>query len=811
VFTSTYRLQLSPAQDFAAARALVGYLVDLGVGALYCSPILQAAPGSTHGYDVVDPTHANDELGGEAGRAELVAALRTAGLGVLVDLVPNHMGVAVPAANPSWWSLLREGASSPYAAWYDADLSVPILLPVLGSPEAVEELTLSDDRTELHYYEHRFPIAEGTADGTPQEVHERQHYRLVHWRRGNAELTYRRFFDVSDLAAVRVDDPEIFDATHAEVLRWRAAGELDGLRIDHPDGLTAPGAYLRRLRAALDSRGSGPAWLLVEKILSPDETLPLSWPVDGTTGYEALREIQGLFVDPRGEALVDAVAAEHTGARTALSATEYTARRLVTDEILVAEVARIAALVPGETVSGGTSQTLEEEEHADRTTRSTAPNTDDPAKVRDAVAELLCSFPVYRSYLPEGRGDLDRAVDTAATARPELAGTIGTIHAAMVADPDGPLARRVEQTSGMVTAKGVEDTTFYRWNRFVALNEVGGDPDRFGVTPVAFHAATAAREAATPATMTTLSTHDTKRSEDVRARLAVLSEVTAEWGAFLRSVSARHPLPSENGDHGGSLDLLAWQSLLGAWPISAERLSGYLSKAAKEAKLVTSHVDAVAEADEKIAAWPGEVLGSPETVAEIEAFVARLDPHGRANSLGQKLVALAGPGIPDVYQGTELFEYSLVDPDNRRPVDFELRRRLLTRLDGGWMPSPTSDDPDEVAATKLAVTTAALRLRRFRPELFTGYAPLAASGPAADHALAFARGGPAGRERLVAVATRLPVGLAAQGGWADTVLPLPGGADDWTDVVSGAPVEGNAPALATLLARSPVALLVRPA
>jgi (1->4)-alpha-D-glucan 1-alpha-D-glucosylmutase len=311
--------------------------------------------------------------------------------------------------------------------------------------------------------------------------------------------------------------------------------------------------------------------------------------------------------------------------------------------------------------------------------------------------------------------------------------------------------------------------------------------------------------------MTTLSTHDTKRSEDVRARLAVLSEVTAEWGAFLRSVSARHPLPSENADHGGSLDLLAWQSLLGAWPISAERLSGYLTKAAKEAKLVTSHVDAVAEVDEKIAAWPAEVLGTPETVAEIEAFVARLDPPGRANSLGQKLVALAGPGIPDVYQGTELFEYSLVDPDNRRPVDFELRRRLLTRLDGGWMPSPTSRDADEVAATKLAVTTAALRLRRFRPELFTGYAPLPASGPAADHAVAFARGGPAGRERLVAVATRLPVGLAAQGGWGDTVLPLPGGADDWTDVVSGAPVEGNAPALATLLARSPVALLVRPA
>src|SRR4051812_16419952 len=429
---STYRLQISPEQDFAAARDLVAYLDALGVGALYCSPILQAAPGSMHGYDVVDPTRANDQLGGESGRRDLVATLRAAGLGVLVDLVPNHMGVAVPEANPSWWSLLRDGPDSEYASWYDADLSQPLLIPVLGSPEDLSALELVDG--ELRYYEHRYPVAPGTGEGSPQEVHERQHYRLVHWRRGNAELTYRRFFDVSDLAAVRVDDPAVFDATHAEVLRWRAAGQLDGLRIDHPDGLSAPGAYLRRLRAALGDD----AWLLVEKILGPDETLPLSWPVDGTTGYEALREVQGLFVDPRGEALVDAVTAEHTGVREGLSPTEHAARRLVTDEILVAEVRRIAALVPGD---------------------------DDPEKVRDAVAELLCSFPVYRSYLPEGRSSLDRAVDTAATARPELAAIVRTIHAGMLAEPDGALTRRIEQTSGMVTAKGVEDTTFYRWNR----------------------------------------------------------------------------------------------------------------------------------------------------------------------------------------------------------------------------------------------------------------------------------------------------------------------------------------------------------
>lgn len=254
--------------------------------------------------------------------------------------------------------------------------------------------------------------------------------------------------------------------------------------------------------------------------------------------------------------------------------------------------------------------------------------------------------------------------------------------------------------------------------------------------------------------------------------------------------------------------------MLGAWPITEERLAGYLTKASKEAKLVTAHVDAVPEVDEAIAAWPGQVLGDPEAVAEIEAFVAAIGAHGRSNALGQKLLQLAGPGVPDVYQGTELFEYSLVDPDNRRPVDFDLRRRLLERLDGGWMPSLDGGDeadPDELAAVKLAVTSAALRLRRFRPELFTGYAPLPASGPAASHAVAFARGGPAGRERLVAVATRLPAGLGASGGWRDTVLPLPAAADDWTDVVTGRPVDGSAPALGALLDRFPVALLVRPA
>ena len=402
--------------------------------------------------------------------------------------------------------------------------------------------------------------------------------------------------------------------------------------------------------------------------------------------------------------------------------------------------------------------------------------------MRDAVAELLCSFPVYRSYLPEGRASLDRAVDTAATARPELAEIVRTIHAGMLAEPDGALTRRVEQTSGMVTAKGVEDTTFYRWNRFVALNEVGGAPDRFGVAPAEFHARAAARDAATPATMTTLSTHDTKRSEDVRARLAVLSELTAEWGAFLRTASARHPLPSP------SLELLAWQSVLGAWPITEERLAGYLTKASKEAKLVTAHVDAVPEVDEAIAAWPGQVLGDPEAVAEIEAFVAR-DRRARAGRTRWARSSCSSPGRAS-------------PTSTRAPSSSSTRSSTPTT---GGPSTSTCAAGCSSASTAAGCRRSMATSRRARGGEARGHvrgAAPAALPPRAVHRLRAAARLRAGRRRTpsrspaaarpVASASwrsrpGCPVGLEAPGGWRDTVLPLPGGADDWTDVSPAGP------------------------
>jgi (1->4)-alpha-D-glucan 1-alpha-D-glucosylmutase len=763
---STYRVQLGPGLTFSGAAELIPYLRDLGVGAMYTSPVLAAVPGSTHGYDVVDPTRLSPGLGGDRGFADLAFRLREAGLGLVVDIVPNHMGIALPAANPTWWDVLRLGRASPFARFYDIDWDrAPIMVPVLADAAAVADLAIIDGQ--LAYHDLRFPLAPGTEGGTPQQVHERQHYRLTDWHRADSELNYRRFFEVTTLAAVRVEDPVVFRATHEMVLRCVADGLVTGLRVDHPDGLADPGAYFRRLAVAAPS-----AWLVVEKILGADERLPALWPVAGTTGYDALRLVSGLFVDTGCEPAVTAFAAAECGPQD-LRQMEHDAKQWVAEHILLAEVRRIA-----------------------RAARRCLPaGQSEPRQIEPAVAELLASFSVYRSYLADDEADaLQTAAAEASRRAPGLAATIGALARRMTADPVGELAERVQQTAAMVMAKGVEDTVFYRYNRFIALNEVGGDPGRFGVTPEEFHSRVGDVAAGDhPRSMTALSTHDTKRSEDVRARLAVLSELPDEFAAAVRRWSARARLPEP------TLNLLAWQSLVGAWPISQERLVRYLEKASREAKIATSWTEPNAEFDAAVAAWPKTVLTDGQLAADVEAFVTQVRDAGWSNALGQKLVQLAMPGVPDLYQGSELWDLFLVDPDNRRPVDFERRRDLLTRIDGGWLPGL-----DDSGAAKLLIVTRALRLRRDRPELFGGsYEPLPAQGPAADHLFAFARCG----GHLVAVATRLPVTLQRAGGWRGTTLPT--GPGPWTDVLTGQPVPSGWVAAEDLLQRYPVALLVR--
>lgn len=763
--TSTYRLQLRPGFGFVEAEALVPYLRELGVGAVYVSPVLDATPGSTHGYDVTDPTRARPELGGPDGWDSLTDAVRDAGMGLVVDVVPNHMSVEVPKANPWWWSVLAEGEASPWAGHFDVDWSRGrVLVPVLGDDADVAELAVDGD--ELTYYDHRFPIDAATladpgfASLTPQQVHDRQHYELVGWRRGASELNYRRFFDITTLAAVRVEDETVFDDAHREVLRWVAEGRVTGLRIDHPDGLSDPGGYLRRLHEAAPD-----AWLVVEKILHPGEDLPASWPADGTTGYDAMREVEGVLLDPAGEAPWQALS-ERLGAPSDYAAVEEDARRMVTEKVLVAEVRRIAGLL------------RDVPEDAART----------------AVAETMVAFGVYRSYLPEGEDDWTQAIDTARSRRPDVAEALAALDAQVREDPQGELATRIQQTSGMVVAKGTEDTTFYRFTRFAALNEVGGSPDVWGVDVEGFHALAAAREAHHPSAMTALTTHDTKRSEDTRARMLVLAEVADEATSAIAAWSARCGLDEP------ALDLLAWQTLLGAWPISDERLTDYLLKAARESKIRTTWTETDEAFEESIRAWPARVRA--EVGDEVQSLVDRIEGPARTVSLGQKLLQLAGPGVPDVYQGTEGWDHSLVDPDNRRPVDHDAYRDVLRRLDDGWVP-----EVDASGAAKTSLVRRVLTLRRDRPELFVGYGAVAARGPAADHALAFGRS-----DDLVAVVTRLPMGLEARGGWTETTLPL--GAGTWTDVLTGTvldevgPEGGDVP-LADLLRTYPVALLTR--
>lgn len=759
---STYRLQITADWPLDRATDLVPYLRDLGVDWVYLSPLLQSEPGSTHGYDVTDHSITDGPRGGRAGLAAAADAAHAAGLGVLVDIVPNHVGSATPPLSTWWWDLLRHGPQSRYARAFDVDWTAGagrLIVPVLGDGATeLDELTLSDDGAELRYYDHRFPVAPGTGSGSARAVHDRQHYRLVNYRRADAELNYRRFFAISTLSAVRVEDPEVFAESHAEIKHWIDAGWVDGLRIDHPDGLADPGGYLEDL-----ARLSGGRYVLVEKILEGDERLPDDWQCAGTTGYDALAVLDRVLIDPAGEAGLDRLDTQLRGGLQVdwAQMTRHT-KRAVADGILRAEVLRLARLVP-------------EIDGAD-----------------DALAELLSSMSVYRTYLPVGSEYLDEAVELAVTHRPEIADTIREV-AGRLREPGTEISVRFQQTSGMVMAKGVEDCAFYRWTRLTSLTEVGAEPADFAIDPAGFHQHQAERSRTLPAGMTALSTHDTKRSEDTRARISVLAEIADEWGTFVRRANASAPLSD------GPLANLLWQATVGAWPIERERLHAYAEKAAREAGVSTRWIDGDPEFEERMHALVDAVYDDDTLGALVEAMVDRVRAAGWSNSLALKLLQVTGPGVPDVYQGTELWDYSLVDPDNRRPVDYDHRRELLARLDGGWRPGI-----DDSGAVKLLVTSRSLRLRRDRPELFGRYRALSVSGPAADHLVAADRGG------AITLATRLPLGLAARGGWADTTVDVPAG--EWTEVFTGtrftvADGDTGGTAVGPLLQRYPVALL----
>jgi (1->4)-alpha-D-glucan 1-alpha-D-glucosylmutase len=873
---ATYRLQLHAGFGFEAAAALAPYLAALGVSHLYSSPVLEAVPGSMHGYDVVDHSRVSGDLGGERGRRLLAQALAREGLGLLLDVVPNHM--AIHARNRWWWDVLENGSSSRYAAYFDVDWDPPesklhdtILLPVLGDHYGRVldrgELRLERDGGGflVRYLEHSWPAAPRSLDGLlaaaaercgSQElsflaesfgrlplprlddrrgfhrrhrdkealkrlldqllradpeagaavdaevaatnadadrlhaVLDRQNYRLAFWRAAAQDLGYRRFFDVNSLVALRAEDERVFAETHVLVLDWLRSGALDGVRVDHPDGLREPQAYFERLRASAPD-----SWIVAEKVLVPGEDLPPGWPVEGTTGYDFAGLVLGLFVDPVGERPLTGLYTDFTGQPADFAAVAREKKRFVLREVLGSDLNRL------------TAQLLDvcerHREHRDYTRH----------EMHEALCELISSLPVYRTYVRAEQGaigEVDRlrieaAVEAAASARPDvdpaLFAFIGSVLTLDVrGDLETELVMRFQQATGPVTAKGVEDTAFYTFNRLACLNEVGGDPGRFGVPPPAFHRWCEEAWARRPQSLLATATHDTKRGEDVRARLALLSEIPARWEGAVRAWAALN-----EARRGARVDrnaeYLFYQTVVGAWPLTEERATEYLLKAAREAKEHTSWTRQDAGYEQALTAFASACLHDPSFRGSVEEFVAPLVGPGRLNSLSQTVLKLAAPGVPDIYQGCELWDMSLVDPDNRRPVDYEVRRRLLADLDA-MRPAQILSRMAE-GLPKLWVVRQALALRRreaaaFGPGEPGRYRRLEAAGPRGAHVVAFSRGG-----RVAAVAPRLVLALQ-ESGWGDTSLTLPEGR--WTSHLDGAEVAGTV-RLRDLLARFPVALL----
>ncbi|MFI8237899.1 malto-oligosyltrehalose synthase [Streptomyces sp. NPDC085866] len=774
--TATYRLQLQPAFPFAAAAAAVPYLASLGVSHVHLSPVLEAVPGSTHGYDVVDHARVREELGGEKGLRALADAAHEHGLGLVVDIVPNHMAMA-PRHNHALWEVLREGPGSPYARWFDIDWKAQggrLLLPVLGGPVGTELDHLVVDGGVLRYHDHAFPLREGTEELPLPQLLDAQWYRPVWWRLARTELNYRRFFSISELIGLRVEDPEVFDATHAKILQLLAEGVVDGLRIDHPDGLADPDGYLERLHEATGGR-----WTVVEKILADGERLPASWPVAGTTGYDALRHVDGLFTDRTGAYQLlgryRAFAAPQTDRGGNWEATVRRAAYKVITHELAAETDRLTRVAARLCAAS-----------PDLSLRDRA-----PWALRTALEELLVRMRVYRPY---ASGDAAAVVteEAAEEARlafvvPEEAEAVGIVRRLLVEAPGDPSApdhadraefrTRFAQTASALRAKAVEDTAFYRYVPLLSAAEVGGDPGAPGVSPEDFHAYCARVQRDWPDTGTVVSTHDTKRSADVRAAMAVLTECPDRWAELLAEVTL-----AEEGVPDGQLAWAAWQTVFGLGSAEEERVQGALLKHVREAGMYTSWTEQEPPYEDAAAAFvTAGPCGPPGE--RVVAFRKALEPHVRANVLGTALVHLTMPGVPDLYQGTEGEYRALVDPDNRRPVSF----------------------PPAAPGEKDALTAAALRLRARRPDAFDAaatYAPLTAEGPAAEHCAAFARSG-----AVVTAVTRLSLRLTESGGWRETLLGLPPGR--WADVLTpGREFTGHA-RVADLFERLPVALLER--
>ena len=874
---ATYRVQLNKTFTLADATALVPYLAALGVSHVYCSPYFRARPGSMHGYDVVDHNSLNPEIGTTEDLEAFVAALRAHGMGHILDIVPNHVGV-MGADNAWWMDVLENGPASQYAQFFDIDwqpanpaLAGKLLVPVLGDSYGAVlergELQLRYEAARgcfaVFYHEHRFPLdprsypaildrarsrsdelgrlvaalrglpdrdaasgqqladrhrdqqalqqrLAGLLAGSPEvaqavqaavadfngnadepasfdalhELLDAQAFRLAYWRVASDDINYRRFFDVNDLAALRMENEAVFDATHALALQLVRSGKVDGLRIDHPDGLNDPEQYFKRLQER-----AGPVYLLVEKITAGFERLPPTWPVHGTTGYGFANLVNGLFVDSRARGRLDRIFRNFIVDYVEWADTAYDSKILILRTALAPELNVLA-------------NQLARIAQADRRTRDLT-----LSNLRRAITEIIACFPVYRTYVAGGASDEDRRyIDWAlASARRRSASTdpalFDFVRSALLAETGDDAVRafamKFQQVTAPVTAKGVEDTALYRFNRLVSLNEVGGEPESFGVRVRAFHADCRHRVENWPHEMLATSTHDTKRSEDVRARIDVLSEMPGLWRRSLQRWShmnrARRRVVDDLPAPGPHAEYLLYQTLLGTWPLESlddtalaayrDRIEEYMIKASREAKRRTSWANVNADYEEALRQFVRASLerrdGNPFP-DEVAATARQLARFGFVNSLAQTLLKLTAPGVPDIYQGNELWDFSLVDPDNRRPVDYESRRRLLAELEGSRDARELLDTIEDGRA-KLFLTWKALQFRRTHETLFRdgAYVPLRTAGEHAAHVCAFARKHeeslavivvPRLTARLLGERDGLPVGAEV---WTDTTIELP--------------------------------------
>lgn len=736
---ATYRFQFHKDFPFARAEALLPYLDRLGISHVYASPITTATPGSMHGYDVIDPTRINPELGGEDGFRALAEAARARGMGMIIDIVPNHMGVA--GGGNRWWNyVLTHGQASRYARFFDIDWSRKLVLPILGDPLAkvLDDGQIAverrDGRAEIVAYgEHRLPVRDEdqeVADTTPlADLLDRQHYRLASWRVSNDELNWRRFFTINDLAGLRVEDDIVFDETHALYFRLYEEGLIDGVRIDHVDGLTDPIGYCRKLRARLDAipRADGNrAYIVVEKILAADEPMGEDWGVDGTSGYDFMEEVSALLHAPEGTRPLADLWAQVSGRSAHFAPEELQARQDLLAWQFAGQldqcVAAFAALTASaETLAGAITTPM----------------------LRRAIERLLWVFPVYRTYGPKAPTS-DAAIRSDVRARvarlipPGEDFVVDQMLEWLAGEGPGDRAcvseavRRFQQLSAPIAAKAVEDTAFYRHAALLSRNDVGFDAGRMSIPIAIFHDHMQGRADRFPRAMLTTATHDHKRGEDVRARLAVLSAMPDEWRAQVETWQSQTAELAEGVDPADWYALV--QTLVGAWPDRgeqadfAERIAGWQEKALREAKLRSSWEAPNTDYEGRCNAFASALIDGPEGAefrTGVAAFLERIAVAASANSLAQVALRYTVPGIPDCYQGTEFADLSLVDPDNRRPVDYAARQSAL----------------DDATYPKQALIAELLSLRRDYPDLFLKgtYVPLPVSGHGRDRVIAFER------------------------------------------------------------------------